>query len=94
MGHTRADLTLEIYAKKMERSRETGARMDALVKGSWSEKPDLDKIESNRLIADRDRGHVNAANDSELRVAASDPLQSHGAESTGCTNGRERALTA
>jgi integrase len=41
MGHTRPDLALEIYAKKMERSRETGARMDALIKGSWSEKPDV-----------------------------------------------------
>jgi hypothetical protein len=36
MGHTRADLALEIYAKKMERNRETGARMDALVRGDWA----------------------------------------------------------
>jgi hypothetical protein len=31
MGHTSSALALEIYAKKMERSRDTGARMDALV---------------------------------------------------------------
>jgi integrase len=36
MGHTRADLALEIYAKKIERNRETGARMDALVRGDWA----------------------------------------------------------
>jgi integrase len=36
MGHTRADLALEIYAKKMNRDRETGARMDALVRGDWA----------------------------------------------------------
>ena len=33
MGHTRADLALEIYAKKMNRDSETGARMDALLDG-------------------------------------------------------------
>lgn len=31
MGHTRADLALEIYAKKMNRDSATGARMDALL---------------------------------------------------------------
>jgi integrase len=33
MGHTRADLALEIYAKKMNRDSTTGARMDALLSG-------------------------------------------------------------
>jgi integrase len=33
MGHTRADLALEIYAKKMNRGSETGSRMDALLSG-------------------------------------------------------------
>ncbi len=28
MGHTRADPALEIYAKKMNRDSETGARLD------------------------------------------------------------------
>ena len=36
MGHTRADLALEVYAKKMDRDSETGARMDALVSGVWA----------------------------------------------------------
>jgi integrase len=33
MGHTDASLALEVYSKVMERSRDTGARMDALVRG-------------------------------------------------------------
>jgi hypothetical protein len=33
MGHTDAALALEIYSKVMERKRDTGARMDALVRG-------------------------------------------------------------
>jgi hypothetical protein len=37
MGHTSSALALEVYAKKMERSRDTGARMDALIRGAdWS----------------------------------------------------------
>jgi hypothetical protein len=34
MGHTSAALALEVYAKKMERNRDTGARMDALIHGA------------------------------------------------------------
>jgi integrase len=38
MGHTSSALALEIYARKMERSRDTGARMDALLKGAdWAQ---------------------------------------------------------
>jgi len=37
MGHTDASLALEIYTKVMERKRDTGARMDALVRGAeWA----------------------------------------------------------
>ena len=37
MGHTSSALALEVYAKKMARSRDTGARMDALVGGAdWA----------------------------------------------------------
>jgi integrase len=36
LGHTSAALALEVYAKKMERSRETGRRMDELFRGSDS----------------------------------------------------------
>jgi integrase len=37
MGHTSSALALEVYAKKMERSRDTGARMDALLRGAdWA----------------------------------------------------------
>jgi hypothetical protein len=32
MGHTSADLALEVYARKMERKRDTGERMDALIR--------------------------------------------------------------
>ncbi len=37
MGHTNSALALEVHARKMERSRDTGARMDALIKGAdWA----------------------------------------------------------
>ena len=36
MGHTSSSLALEIYAKKMEVARDTGARMDALVRPNWN----------------------------------------------------------
>jgi hypothetical protein len=34
MGHKSSALALEVYAKKMERQRDKGARMDALVRGA------------------------------------------------------------
>jgi integrase len=38
MGHTSSALALEVYAKKMERQRDTGARMDALIRGAdWAQ---------------------------------------------------------
>jgi integrase len=38
MRHTSSALALEVYAKKMERSRDTGARMDALIQGAdWAQ---------------------------------------------------------
>ncbi len=37
MGHDSSALALEIYSKVMERKRETGARMDELVRGAdWA----------------------------------------------------------
>ena len=37
MGHTSSALALEVYAKKMQRQRDTGARVDALVRGAdWA----------------------------------------------------------
>ena len=37
MGHTSSALALEVYAKKMERTRDTGERMDALIRGAeWA----------------------------------------------------------
>jgi integrase len=37
MGHTSASLALEVYAKKMARSRDTGERMDALLRAAdWA----------------------------------------------------------
>lgn len=33
MGHTDASLALEVYAKVMERQRDTGERVDALLRG-------------------------------------------------------------
>jgi integrase len=38
MGHTSSALALEVYAKKMSRERDTGERMDALVRGAdWAQ---------------------------------------------------------
>lgn len=38
MGHTSAQLALEVYARKMDRARDTGARIDALVRGAdWAQ---------------------------------------------------------
>jgi integrase len=37
MGHESAELALEVYAKMMESKRDTGARLDALVRGAdWA----------------------------------------------------------
>jgi integrase len=37
MGHTSSALALEVYARMMQRQRDTGARMDALVRGAdWA----------------------------------------------------------
>jgi integrase len=37
MGHTSSALALEVYARKMERSRDTGQRLDALLRGAdWA----------------------------------------------------------
>jgi integrase len=39
MGHTSAALALEVYAKKMARNRDTGERVDALLRaGDWAQK--------------------------------------------------------
>jgi integrase len=38
MGHTSSTLALEVYARKIERQRETAARMDALIRGvDWAQ---------------------------------------------------------
>jgi integrase len=38
MGHASSRLALEVYAKKMERQRDTGNRMDALIQGAdWAQ---------------------------------------------------------
>ena len=38
MGHTSSALALEVYARKMERQRDTGERMDALIRGAdWAQ---------------------------------------------------------
>jgi len=37
MGHSDASLALEVYTKVMERKRDTGIRMDALIRGAdWA----------------------------------------------------------
>ena len=37
MGHTSSALALEVYSKMMSRERDTGVRLDALVRGAeWA----------------------------------------------------------
>ena len=37
MGHTSASMALEVYSRMMSRDRDTGTRLDALVKGvDWA----------------------------------------------------------
>jgi hypothetical protein len=37
MGHSSAALALEVYSRTVERKRDTGARMDALLRGAdWA----------------------------------------------------------
>jgi hypothetical protein len=38
MGHTSASMALEVYSRMMNRDRDTGTRLDALVKGvDWAQ---------------------------------------------------------
>jgi hypothetical protein len=38
MGHTSSSLALEVYARMMTRDRDTGTRVDALVRGAdWAQ---------------------------------------------------------
>jgi len=45
MGHTSSGLALEIYAKKMEVQRDTGQRMDALVRPDWNGTGDIELVD-------------------------------------------------
>jgi integrase len=46
MGHTSSALALEVYAKVMERKRDTGERMDALIRGAdWAAMGSNDETE-------------------------------------------------
>jgi hypothetical protein len=38
MGHTSSALALEVYSRMMSRDRDTGARVDALIRGAeWAQ---------------------------------------------------------
>jgi hypothetical protein len=50
LGHTSAALALEVYAKKMERQRDTGARMEALIRAAdWAQTGTNGAVESEAL---------------------------------------------
>jgi integrase len=54
LGHTSSALALEVYARKMTRERDTGARMDALNQGAdWAEtgRKDDFTVEAPRDVA-------------------------------------------
>jgi integrase len=59
MGHESSSLALEIYAKVMDRKRETGARMDELVRGAdWAPMGTSDTLELESVLGS---GNKNAA---------------------------------
>lgn len=50
LGHTSSALAREVYARKMERQRETGARMDALIRGDdWAQMGTNGEVELEAL---------------------------------------------
>ncbi len=54
MGHTDPGLALEIYTKVMERKRDTGARMDALVKGAdWAVTGSSSELDAAALLSEQ-----------------------------------------
>jgi integrase len=57
MGHTSSALALEVYARKMERQRDTGARMDALIKAAdWAQTGTNDAEAAESLPAEKTVG--------------------------------------
>jgi integrase len=51
MGHSSAARALEVYSKVMERKRDTGARMDALLRGADWARVGTDEVESPKPLA-------------------------------------------
>ena len=52
MGHTSSALALEVYTKVMERKRDTGERLDALLRGAdWAQKGTNDVTVADALSA-------------------------------------------
>ena len=50
MGHESSALALEVYAKVMERKRDTGERLDALIRGAeWSPRGEIDSASPRPL---------------------------------------------
>jgi integrase-like protein len=54
MGHSSSALALEVYARKMERQRDTGERMDALIRGAdWAQMGTNGEVTAPETGADR-----------------------------------------
>jgi len=52
MRSRRSRVALEVYARKMERKRDTGQRMDALIRGAdWTRAGTNDECESEAVAA-------------------------------------------
>ena len=51
MGHTSPSLALSIYTRKMKVSRDTGAKMDALVRPGWNGNGAVDVADVMELSA-------------------------------------------
>jgi integrase len=52
MGHESSALALEVYARMMQRDRDTGARMDALVRGAdWAQTGTSGVVEADTVAS-------------------------------------------
>lgn len=61
MGHESSALALEVYSKVMERKRDTGAQMDALVRGAdWARTGTSDESDTETPAAPKSESPANA----------------------------------
>ena len=71
MGHTSSSLALEVYARTMERERDTGAGMDALRRGTeWIQTATSSVAEPQPVLVEDNASAATPLTDSILRGGA------------------------